>query len=263
MDVSLHGKVALVTGASRGIGQAIAATMAASGAKVMITSRKQDQLDAAAATMTGEVAAIASHVGDPASGDALVAATVERFGGLDILVNNAATNPYYGPTLGVDESRWDKTFEVNLRGPVFWSAAAHRAVFAERPGVIINIASVGGGVAAFPGFRLSDGMSKAAVAHLSRQLAAEQVAPGVDVFALCPGATNTAMFQQSTLNSMTPDEKAAFIASLPKGRLIEPDEIAEIIAFLCGPHSGVLHGAVIDASMGLGVRPGLMSERAH
>ncbi|NBV74219.1 MAG: SDR family NAD(P)-dependent oxidoreductase, partial [Actinobacteria bacterium] len=144
MHVSLEGKVALITGASKGIGRAMAASMAAAGAKVMLSSRKQEQLEEAAASIDGETAVFAANAGDIAAGEACVQATIERFGGLDILVNNAATNPYYGPVLGVDQGRYDKTFEVNLRGPVFWSAVAHRLAFAERPGVIINVASVGG-----------------------------------------------------------------------------------------------------------------------
>jgi NAD(P)-dependent dehydrogenase (short-subunit alcohol dehydrogenase family) len=105
MEISLDGKVALVTGASKGIGKAIAASFAASGAKVMINSRKQDQLEAAAAEMDGEVEIFAANAGDADAGERAVSATIERFGGLDILVNNAATNPYYGRTLDVDKGR--------------------------------------------------------------------------------------------------------------------------------------------------------------
>ena len=117
MQISLHGRVALVTGASRGIGRAIAGTLADAGANVMLTARKQDQLDLAAAEIaesgaTGETAVFAANAGDVSAARACVAATIERFGGLDILVNNAATNPYYGPTLGVDEVRFDKTVQV-------------------------------------------------------------------------------------------------------------------------------------------------------
>ena len=125
---------------------------------------------------------------------------------------------------------------------------------------LINISSVGGGIAAFPGFRLSDGMSKAAVAFLTRQLAAEAVQLNVDIFAICPGATNTPMFEASTLSKMSASEKKDFLKRLPKGRLIEPEEIAGLVHFLASPAARVLHDAVIDASMGLGVRPGLMSE---
>lgn len=128
---------------------------------------------------------------------------------------------------------------------------------------IINLSSVGGGIQAFPGFRLSDGMSKAAVALLTRQLAAELTDTRVDVFAICPGATNTAMFQASTLNAMSDEQREAFTSGLPKGRLIAPEEIANLIVFLASEYSTPLHGAVIDASMGLGVRPGLITEHAH
>ena len=103
----------------------------------------------------------------------------------------------------------------------------------------------------------------AAVAFMTRQIAAEHVHTPMDVFAICPGATNTGMFQASTLNAMTDAERVAFIDRLPKQRLIEPEEIAELIAFLLTPHSRVLHGAVLDASMGLGGRPGLMTEMGH
>ncbi|MET1049511.1 MAG: SDR family NAD(P)-dependent oxidoreductase, partial [Acidimicrobiales bacterium] len=121
MQIDLEGRVALVTGASKGIGRSIAATLAASGAKVMLSSRKQDALDEAAAGMDGEVAAFAANAGDPDEAEACVAATVERFGRVDVLVNNAATNPHMGRLIDVDLPRWDKTFEVNLRGPLVWT----------------------------------------------------------------------------------------------------------------------------------------------
>jgi NAD(P)-dependent dehydrogenase (short-subunit alcohol dehydrogenase family) len=127
MHISLEGKVALVTGGSRGIGKAIAAGMIEAGASVMISSRKQDALDATAAEIGGDIATFAANAGEPGSAEACVAATIERFGRLDILVNNAATNPYYGPTLEVDRPRYDKTFQVNLAAPLFWSQAAYEA----------------------------------------------------------------------------------------------------------------------------------------
>jgi len=149
MQVSLEGKVALVTGASRGIGKAIAASMAAAGADVMLNSRKQDALEATADEIrasgaTGQVDVFAGNAGDIDSINACVAATVERFGGLDILVNNAATNPYYGATLGIDASRFDKTVQVNMRGPLCWCEAAWDQALRDKPGVIVNVASVGG-----------------------------------------------------------------------------------------------------------------------
>src|SRR3954465_15038108 len=144
MQVSLQGKVALVTGASKGIGRAIAASMVEAGAKVMLSSRKQDQLEAAASEMGGDTAVFAANAGDVDSAKGCVAATIAQFGGLDILVNNAATNPYYGPTLAVDEGRSAKRFHANLRGRLFWSQGAWEQEMRHKPGVIINLAPVGG-----------------------------------------------------------------------------------------------------------------------
>ncbi|HEY5153525.1 MAG TPA: SDR family NAD(P)-dependent oxidoreductase, partial [Acidimicrobiales bacterium] len=180
MDVRIEGKVALVTGASRGIGRAIAEAMAASGATVMLSSRKIGDLEVAAAEIrdaTGaDVGVFAANAGDPEAAEACVAATVERFGSVDVLVNNAATNPYFGPTMEIDASRFDKTVAVNWRGPLLWAQAAWRASMAERGGVVLNIASIGG-MSVEPSIGVYNG-TKAAVLHLTRQLALE-LAPGV------------------------------------------------------------------------------------
>src|SRR5277367_3323771 len=119
-ELDLTGKVALITGASKGIGAAIARLYAEHGASVMLSSRKLDALEATAAEIDGETAVYAVNAGDPEQAHACVAATIERFGGLDILVNNAATNPYYGRSIDIDLARFDKTIEVNLRGPIIW-----------------------------------------------------------------------------------------------------------------------------------------------
>ena len=129
----------------------------------------------------------AANAGDLEAAEACVDATIERFGGLDILVNNAATNPYYGATLDVDVGRYDKTFEVNLRGPLFWCQAAHHQAFASKPGVIINIASVGGLRAEF-GLGVYN-LTKAALIHLTRQLAGE-IGP-TRVVGIAPGLVQT------------------------------------------------------------------------
>ena len=136
MDLRLEGKVALVTGASKGIGRAIAAAYADSGASVMLSSRKQDSLDAAVAEIGGDTAAFAANAGEIDQATACVEATVERFGSVDILVNNAAANPYMGPTLGIDPGAYDKTFQVNLRGPLFWSKVCHERSMAHHGGKI-------------------------------------------------------------------------------------------------------------------------------
>lgn len=244
MEISLDGKVALVTGASRGIGKAIAAAMAASGAKVMISSRKQDALEAAAAEMDGDVEVIAVNSGAEGAGERAVLATIERFGGLDVLVNNAAANPYYGPTLEVDEGRYDKTFQVNVKAPIFWSQAAWEHAFKERPGTIINIASVGGIRAG--GMLGVYNVTKAALIHLTRQLASE-LGP-TRVVGIAPGLVKTD-FAQVLVDNFG-DEMAA---RLPTLRLGEPEDIANLATFLASDLAGWITGEtyVIDGGAGV------------
>ncbi len=245
MHVSLEGKVALITGASKGIGRAMATSMAAAGAKIMLSSRKQDQLEEAAAAIDGDTAVFAANAGDIAAGEACVQATIERFGGLDILVNNAATNPYYGPVLGVDQGRYDKTFEVNLRGPVFWSAAAHRLAFAERPGVIINVASVGGLRA--EGALGVYNLTKAALIHLTRQLAGE-IGP-TRVVGIAPGLVTTDFASVLVENF---GERLA--AELPLKRLGAPEDIANLATFLASDMASWITGETYVIDGGAGVR---------
>jgi NAD(P)-dependent dehydrogenase (short-subunit alcohol dehydrogenase family) len=188
------------------------------------------------------------------------ASVIVAHGRVDILLNNAAVGSATVTDLSDDAGEQDSLMmAINADGTLKMC----QEFLSLREGEnckLINISSVGGGITAFPGFRLSDGMSKAAVAFLTRQLAAETTHKDVDVFAICPGATDTPMFQASTLNKMNADERTRFCANLPKGRLIQPTEIAEIVHFLATPASRVLHGAVLDASMGLGSRPGLQTE---
>lgn len=249
MQISLEGKVALVTGASKGIGKAIAASMAAAGAKVMLTSRKQDQLEAAAAEMTGETAVFPANAGDIDAAGACVAATIDRFGALDILVNNAATNPYYGPTLGVDPGRYDKTFQVNLRGPLFWCQAAWNQAMREHPGVIINIASVGGLRA--EGALGVYNLTKAALIHLTRQLAGE-LGP-TRVVGIAPGLVKTDFAKVLVENFGTQLAK-----SLPTGRLGEPEDIANLATFLASDLASWMTGDTYVIDGGAGVRTGAM-----
>ena len=248
MQISLDGKVALVTGASKGIGKAIAASFAAAGAKVMLSSRKQAQLEAAASEMPGDTAVFAANAGDLDAAAACVDATIDRFGGLDILVNNAATNPYYGAVLDVDQARYDKTFDVNLRGPVFWCQAAHHRAFATKPGVIINIASVGGLRAEF-GLGVYN-VTKAALIHLTRTLA-QDLAPGVRVNAIAPGLVKT-----DFARALWEPAEEQVAARMPLGRLGDPVDIANAALFLASDLASWITGQtlVVDGGALVGSR---------
>ena len=249
MELRLDGKVALVTGASRGIGKAIATQFAAAGAKVMISSRKHDALVEARKDMVGDVEVFAANAGDVDAGRACVSATIERFGALDILVNNAATNPYMGPTLEVDESRYDKTFQVNLRGPLFWCKAAWEGHLKAHPGVIINIASVGGLRA--EGFLGVYNLTKAALIHMTRQLAGE-IGP-TRVVGIAPGLVKT------DFASVLVDNYGEKMADqLPTGRLGEPEDIANVALFLASDKASWITGETYVIDGGAGVRSGAM-----
>jgi NAD(P)-dependent dehydrogenase (short-subunit alcohol dehydrogenase family) len=246
VEVRLDGKVALVTGASKGIGRAIATELAASGARVMISSRKQDALDEAASSMDGDVATFAAHAGDPEQAAACVAATVDRFGAVDVLVNNAATNPYFGPTIDIDVPRFDKTVEVNWRGPLMWAQQAWRMSMQERGGAIVNVASIGG-LSVEPTIGVYNG-TKAALIHLTRTLAAE-LGPGVRVNAVAPGLVKTDMAR-----ALWEPNEEAIARHLPLRRLGEPIDIARAATFLASDAASWITGTtlVVDGGALLG-----------
>jgi NAD(P)-dependent dehydrogenase (short-subunit alcohol dehydrogenase family) len=247
MELSLDGQVALVTGASRGIGRATAATLAAAGAKVMLSSRKQEALDEAAAGMTGEVATFAANAGEPDQAEACVAATVERWGRLDILVNNAATNPYMGPTIDIDLDRYDKTFRVNLRGALAWTQAAWRASMRAHGGKVVNVSSVGGmSVETTIGIY---NVTKAALIHLTKTLAAD-LAPGVRVNAVAPGLVKTDMAR-----ALWEPAEAAIAKRTPLQRLGEPQDIANAVLFLVSDLSSWITGHTLVIDGGALIRP--------
>jgi NAD(P)-dependent dehydrogenase (short-subunit alcohol dehydrogenase family) len=247
MDLRLDGKVALVTGASKGIGKAIAAEFAASGASVMISSRKPEGLEAAAAEMKGEVAWHAANAGRPDEAEAAIAATIERFGRLDILVNNAATNPYMGPAIDIDLSRYDKTVEVNLRGPLVWTQLAWNKWMKEHGGTVLNIASIGG-LTFGGGIGIYDN-TKAALIHLTKTMAAE-LAPSVRVNAIAPGLVKTDMAR-----ALWEPNEAAIAKRIPLQRLGEPSDIANAALFLASDAASWLTGHTLVVDGGALVRP--------
>jgi NAD(P)-dependent dehydrogenase (short-subunit alcohol dehydrogenase family) len=235
-SLDLTGKVALVTGASKGIGAAIARIYAEHGASVMLSSRKIEALEATAAAIDGDIAVFPANAGKPDQAQACVAATVARFGRIDILVNNAATNPYYGPAIDIDLPRFDKIIEVNLRGPLVWIQEAWKQAMSEQGGTIINVASVGGLKYEGP-IGIYD-MTKAALIHLTKHLATE-LGPRVRVNALAPGLIKTdfarALWEPGGDRDSWP---------WPLARLGEPLDVARAALYLASDLSSWVTGEV-------------------
>ncbi len=254
MQTGLAGRTALVTGASRGIGKAIAGALAAEGCNVVLASRRQEALDAVAAELRAAypevgVLAQAAHVAEPDQAQACVAAAVDAFGAVDVLVNNAGTNPYFGPMVDLDVSRAEKTVQVNQLAVVLWTQLAWKASMAERGGTIVNIASVGGlltewGIGYY-------NATKAAVIHLTRQFAAE-LAPGVRVNAIAPGLVRTQLAR-----ALWEGFEDKISAALPLGRIGEPADIAGAAVFLAGDGSSWMTGQTLVVDGGALVRPTL------
>ncbi len=243
MDIRLDGKTALVTGGSRGIGEAIAQAFADAGAKVMIVSRKPEGLEQAAAKIGQGCQWTAANTGDPEAAEAAIDATLEAFGSLDILVNNAAANPYAGPMIDADLGRWNKTIQVNVTAPLVWSQLAWNRWMKDNGGSIVNISSVG----ALKTSRMLGvyGMTKSAMLYLTSQLAAE-VGPGVRVNAICPGLIKTD-FARVLWEGERGDEVAE---GYPLKRLGETEDIANAAMFLASDASSWITGQAIVADGG-------------
>lgn len=248
--IHVEDKVALVTGGSRGIGESIARALGQSGAKVAIASRKLDGVTAAAERLRAagvEVEPYACHMGKTADVAALVRSVIERFGRIDVLVNNAGTNPYFGPMLGADDAAFDKTFEVNTKG--YFNAArevAKHLVERGAKGSIIFISSV----AALRAAPLQGiySMSKAAITGMTHTLAAELGPSGIRVNAIAPGLVDTRLASALVSNKDVVDH---IVARTPLKRYGQPDEIAGAALFLASDASSFVtgHTLVVDGGM--------------
>ncbi|WP_375001656.1 SDR family oxidoreductase [Aeromicrobium sp. CTD01-1L150] len=233
----LQGRTAIVTGASRGIGLAIAAALHEDGANVVLTARKAEDAEAAAATVGPNALGVGAHATDEDAARRCVELTLERFGSVDVLVNNAGTNPAFGPLVDQEHGRFAKTMDVNLWAPVLWSGIVWHAWMKEHGGSIINTASVGGlAVGADLGVYHA---SKAALIHVTRHLALE-LAPGVRVNAVAPGVVRTRLAE-----ALWRDHEDQVIGSTPLGRVGEPEDIGGVVAFLAGDRSRWITGETI------------------
>lgn len=254
MDVRVDGKVALITGASRGIGEATAAEFLASGAAgVTITSRKEPNITEAAERLDDtRVMPLVARADSEVDAQTAVAATVERFGRLDILINNAGTNPAAGDLSDVDLGAVAKTWEVNQLGPLLWARSAWRHWMSANGGSIVNVASVGG-VRVGPVIGAYN-ISKAALIHMTHQLANE-MAPDVRVNAVAPSVVRTRL--SAALWQGIEDHTAQ---SHPLQRIGEPEDVARAIVFLASDAASWITGVVLPVDggvIGAAAAPGL------
>jgi NAD(P)-dependent dehydrogenase (short-subunit alcohol dehydrogenase family) len=239
---ALDGRVALITGGSRGIGLAIAETYRAEGAHVVLAARKAEGLREARERLMkskgdGAVLAVVANAGEPDQAERCVAETMDEFGRLDILVNNAATNPYMGDLIDIDLSRAEKTVRVNQYGMLAWTRYAWRASMAERGGAVLNIASVGG-LVVDPGIGWYNA-TKAAMIHMTRQLAYE-LGPKVRVNAIAPGLIKTELAR-----AVWEAREAVLTAQLPTRRLGTPQDVANAAVFLASDNSSWITGQTL------------------
>ncbi|KZM72481.1 SDR family oxidoreductase [Nocardia terpenica] len=248
MSADLKGKGALVTGASRGIGKAVAAELLASGAQVLITARKPEPLEQTAAELRalghpGKVVAVAGNSGDADARAEAVATAVAELGSLDILINNTGINPVYGPLMDADLDAVRKIFDVNVVAALGYTQEAYKGWMREHGGAVVNVASVAG--LRSTGVIAAYGASKAALIRLTEELA-WQLGPTIRVNAVAPGVVKT-KFADALYSA---DEDAA-AAAYPLKRLGNPEDVAALIAFLVSDQASWITGEVVRVDGGL------------
>ncbi len=246
-EFNLEGRIAVITGASRGIGLAITQKLARYGAQCILVSRKIDNLEAAAAGIREKgfkAEAMACHTGQPDQIKAMYEKIQEKYGTLDILVNNAATNPHFGEILTADEGIWNKTLDVNLKGPFFMIKYA--VPLMKDKGAIVNVSSVN---AIKPGPLMGVySVTKAALLNMTKTLARELAPKGIRVNALLPGLTDT-QFASAIISS---DEICKYaVDQIPMGRYAKPEEMAGAVLYLVSDAASFTTGTSITCDGGM------------
>ena len=244
----LNGKIAVVTGASRGIGAAIAGVLASHGAHVVVSSRKADDCRTVADAIIaagGSASVIPCHIGEPEQIDALFSQLKAAHGRLDILVNNAAANPYFGPIVDTDLGAFQKTVDVNIRGYFFMCSGGARLMAENGGGSIINVASVNGVI---PGdFQGIYSITKAAVISMTKVFAKECAPAGVRVNTLLPGATDTKFAATLVKN---PEILKQALRHIPMNRIAQPEEMAGAVLYLASAAASYTTGSCITVDGG-------------
>jgi NAD(P)-dependent dehydrogenase (short-subunit alcohol dehydrogenase family) len=247
----LTDKVAIITGGSRGIGREIALALAEAGARIVVASRKQEGVDDVAAEIErrgGTALAVAAHMGQEEAVTRLVERTVEAFGGVDIAVNNAGTNPHFGPLVTATAAQWDKIMEVNLRGAFLLCQRVVPVMQEQGRGKIINVASIAG-VKPQPAMGIYS-ISKAGMIMLTQVLAQELGPFNIQVNALAPGVIKTRF---SSVLWQTPSIAEAIEEHTPLGRLGEVEDVVGAALYLASPLSDYVTGAVLLIDGGMNV----------
>jgi len=246
--MNLQSKVAIITGASKGIGKAIALALGQNGAKVIVSSRRQEAVEKVAEEFRAigiDATAIAAHTGEIKDIHQLVEKTIEIYGGIDIIVNNAATNPVFGPVEFTDGSAFDKIMAVNVKGPFELCKKAYPIMVKRGGGSIINISSIGG---ISPEFMLGIySVSKAALISLTKVMAKEWGKDSIRANAICPGLIRT-KFSQALWNNE--EILNNYLQKVPLKKMGEPEDIAGLALFLAADDSAYCTGGVYTADGG-------------